>query len=358
MEHLPIHLPSETRMGGPVQYHWMYPFERFLNKIKKTVKNKKSVEGSICEAYLLQETSYFSSHYFVSPTGATEEVHQDHIQPTLSIFKPFGQTTGKYNERWLSDKELMAAQLHVLLNCNEVRQNHQLRLQNPNLYDLARGPLRLAKSYPIYFVNGYKFHTIAWGEGKTTYNSGVCVSGIGHDEASNDYYGVLVEILELEWPSQAPKKLVLFYCNWFDPSNRGMRMHKQYKIVELQFKFIIRLILGDKRISNATIEDDPIEHLRDDEIDGEEVDLQVNDGENDFIGEELEKEDDFMNDEDEEEDAFVDEEEDAFLNEKDDAFLDEEEDDDFTSDNEEVDDFISDNEEDDDFISDNKDEED
>ncbi|RDY10319.1 hypothetical protein CR513_05189, partial [Mucuna pruriens] len=112
--------------------------------------------------------------------------------------------------------------------------NRLLRLPNPNLYDLASGPLRLAKSYPIYFVNGYKFHTIAWGEGKTTYNSGVCVSGIGHDEASNDYYGVLVEILELEWPSQAPKKLVLFYCNWFDPSNRGMRMHKQYKIVEVR----------------------------------------------------------------------------------------------------------------------------
>ncbi|RDX74633.1 hypothetical protein CR513_45597, partial [Mucuna pruriens] len=55
---------------------------------------------------------------------------------------------------------------------------------------------------------------------------------------------------------------------------------------------------------NATIEDDPIEHLRDDEIDGEEVDLQVNDGENDFIDDELEKEDDFMNDEDEEERCF------------------------------------------------------
>ena len=28
MEHLPIHLPYETRIAGPVQYHWMYPFER------------------------------------------------------------------------------------------------------------------------------------------------------------------------------------------------------------------------------------------------------------------------------------------------------------------------------------------
>jgi len=28
MEHLPIHLAHETRLGGLVQYRWMYPFER------------------------------------------------------------------------------------------------------------------------------------------------------------------------------------------------------------------------------------------------------------------------------------------------------------------------------------------
>lgn len=79
------------------------------------------MEGSICEAYLLQETSYFSSHYFVSPICVGEGVHEDHIEPTLSIFKSYGQTTGKYKERWLSDKEKSVAQLHVLLNCNEVK---------------------------------------------------------------------------------------------------------------------------------------------------------------------------------------------------------------------------------------------
>jgi hypothetical protein len=28
MEHLPINLPFEEKVGGPVQYRWMYPFER------------------------------------------------------------------------------------------------------------------------------------------------------------------------------------------------------------------------------------------------------------------------------------------------------------------------------------------
>ena len=28
MEHLPIHLPYEAKIVGPVHYHWMHPFER------------------------------------------------------------------------------------------------------------------------------------------------------------------------------------------------------------------------------------------------------------------------------------------------------------------------------------------
>ena len=28
MEHISIHLPYEAKIAGPVQYHWMYHFER------------------------------------------------------------------------------------------------------------------------------------------------------------------------------------------------------------------------------------------------------------------------------------------------------------------------------------------
>lgn len=43
------------------------------------------------------------------------------------------------------------------------------------------GLLRKARFWLVYFMNGYKFHTTRWGEGKNTYNSGVCVSGTGKD---------------------------------------------------------------------------------------------------------------------------------------------------------------------------------
>ncbi|MBN8091250.1 DUF4218 domain-containing protein, partial [Vibrio vulnificus] len=77
----------EAALCGPVQYRWMYPFERyfnmhllyiyinysnvnrsgffrFLRRLKNTVGNKARVEGSICSAYIVQETSTFCSYYF------------------------------------------------------------------------------------------------------------------------------------------------------------------------------------------------------------------------------------------------------------------------------------------------------
>ncbi|KAM3361279.1 hypothetical protein P3S68_016133 [Capsicum galapagoense] len=42
MEHLPVHLVHEARLGGPVQYRWMYPFERVQDETLETrEKNKR-----------------------------------------------------------------------------------------------------------------------------------------------------------------------------------------------------------------------------------------------------------------------------------------------------------------------------
>ncbi|GLT47934.1 hypothetical protein SLA2020_215870 [Shorea laevis] len=64
IEHLAIHLPYEARVGGPVQFRWMYPFERWMHCLKLTVKNKARPEASICESYIMSEITNFISHYF------------------------------------------------------------------------------------------------------------------------------------------------------------------------------------------------------------------------------------------------------------------------------------------------------
>jgi hypothetical protein len=45
MQHLLIHLPYEAKVGGPVQYRWMYHIERALRYLKPMVDNRARVEG-------------------------------------------------------------------------------------------------------------------------------------------------------------------------------------------------------------------------------------------------------------------------------------------------------------------------
>ncbi|WVZ16156.1 hypothetical protein V8G54_009138 [Vigna mungo] len=128
MEHLPIHLPYEARLGGPVQYRWMYPFER----------------------------------------------------TTLSAFDQGGHHSGRESTDWLSDEELRSADDHV--------HEEPLSVKNQHLRDLSLSPLRCVKEWHTYFVNGYKFHTHAWTQGKRTINSWVHVKGLT-EGGEDDFYG-------------------------------------------------------------------------------------------------------------------------------------------------------------------------
>jgi hypothetical protein len=65
MQHLLVHIPYEAKLGGPVQYMWMYHNERALKYLRAMVGNKARVEGSITELFPLKEITYFSSVYFV-----------------------------------------------------------------------------------------------------------------------------------------------------------------------------------------------------------------------------------------------------------------------------------------------------
>ncbi|KAJ8761275.1 hypothetical protein K2173_001331 [Erythroxylum novogranatense] len=128
MEHLPVHLAHEEKLAGPVQYRWMYPFERYLHHLKKNVKNKARVEGSICNAYLVEEASTFCGHYFEPHvnTRARKVPRNDdggrtsHADGTLSIFSYAGRTYGRATRRMLTEEELEAAHGYIVLNCEEV----------------------------------------------------------------------------------------------------------------------------------------------------------------------------------------------------------------------------------------------
>ncbi|KAL0405686.1 UNVERIFIED_CONTAM: hypothetical protein Slati_3882500 [Sesamum latifolium] len=101
MEHLIVHLPYEARIGGPVQYRWMYPFERFLHDLKKKMKNKAHVEASTVEAYIVEEIGLSSSHYFEpnvlykrSRPDRNDDLTSNKDRIELSIFGHSGRASG------------------------------------------------------------------------------------------------------------------------------------------------------------------------------------------------------------------------------------------------------------------------
>ncbi|CAL9223118.1 unnamed protein product [Arabidopsis halleri] len=78
----------------------------------------------------------------------------------------------------------------------------------------------------MYFTRGYLFHTQNHGAGRKTCNYGVCVKGENYTDASDaaDFYGNLIDIMELEYEGIVNLRITLFKCDWYDPvMGRGTR---------------------------------------------------------------------------------------------------------------------------------------
>lgn len=95
------------------------------------MRNKARVEGSIANAYLVEEASYFCAYYFEdhvhtrhtrvprNDDGGGDEC--DDFKGNFSIFKRSGRPLGKVKKRKLDQKEWNAAHSYILLNCDEVQ---------------------------------------------------------------------------------------------------------------------------------------------------------------------------------------------------------------------------------------------
>lgn len=83
------------------------------------------------------------------------------------------------------------------------------------MLSLSRGPSQSVCCFNGYVVNGYRFRVECHDKGFRTQNCGVVVSGdIGSEMGNIDYYGILTEIIELQY--LGGRRVVLFRCKWFD----------------------------------------------------------------------------------------------------------------------------------------------
>lgn len=279
MVHLAVHLPHEAILRGPVHYRWMYPIERFLKTLKQYVCNKAHPEGSIAEAYIDTECLTFYSMYLegIETRFNREERnydgdHSKHVKG-LHVFTQKVRPLGAPQIIELSAKDFNKARYYVLNISEEISSyfdQHmvELKRQSPHelderqeqhfaewfkkrmqvmrreksseasdeLYSLACGPDHRVTRYSGCIVNGVRFHTKDREATLRTQNSGVVVNG-EHQSKEMDFYGVLTDVLELNY--LFGNQVFLFKCDWWDVGNRrtGINIDENFTSVNVSKKW-------------------------------------------------------------------------------------------------------------------------
>ncbi|KAD2394219.1 hypothetical protein E3N88_41196 [Mikania micrantha] len=253
MVHVILHLPEEAILGGPVYMRWMYPFERYMKKLKSFVRNKARPEGSIAEGYVVEEALTFCSMYlegiqtrFNRPDRNT---NAGIPKRQYSVFSSQCRPLSSKNITALCEKAKNSLGWFVLDNYDELKSyfsefksqfsernvkvefsswlNEKVSMSSDctdELMSLTHGPLS-AYSYTACIVNGVRFVVHNRDVRRTTQNSGVVSFG----EDGTPFYGQLEDIIELNYLSDY--SVVLFRCKWFNTSGKGRLIKKDNIVV-------------------------------------------------------------------------------------------------------------------------------
>ncbi|XP_048624651.1 uncharacterized protein LOC106417121 [Brassica napus] len=114
MLHLTVHLGREARLGGPVHFRWMYPFERYMKVLKDFVRNPARPEGCIAECYLAEECIRFCSEFLKKTTNVQEKQDRNTEYENNSILEGRPITTA--TSVTLTETEKRIAHLAIIQN--------------------------------------------------------------------------------------------------------------------------------------------------------------------------------------------------------------------------------------------------
>ena len=124
MIHLVLQLPEEAILGGPIHMRWMYPFERYLKRLKDYVRNAAKPEGSIAEGYVVDKTLTFCLRYFddVETRFNRPDMNDDDIHPIiqLSVSESQCKPLGKQSYVELDSNARNKAEFYILNNSPEL----------------------------------------------------------------------------------------------------------------------------------------------------------------------------------------------------------------------------------------------
>ncbi|CAL8140706.1 unnamed protein product [Prunus armeniaca] len=238
MMHMMVHLPEEALLAGLVNYRWMYPIERLLGELKKSVRNRAKPEGSIVEAWVQYESLTFCGMYLKDVETVFNRPQRNHDEgmrnEKLSVFahsaRPFGDLGRRES---FSRNDMEVAHWFVLNNCDEImgylyEHEEMMKREHPSHLVAQKhrelfpqwfldsvnkfGPIR-AELFSGYNVNGVKFLGEARDDKLCTQNSGVHVPG-GGESTDIDFYGKLTTVVQLLYKDRY--QVIVFKCRWFD----------------------------------------------------------------------------------------------------------------------------------------------
>ncbi|XP_071680471.1 uncharacterized protein [Lolium perenne] len=116
MVRLIVHLVDEAKLGGPVHYRWMYPFERNLID----VRNRAYPEGSIAEGYIADECLTFCSRFLKGIDKSSSTSINTNLEEENYLFDSFGDTIGSVQDMKFDGKTLIQAHRYVLRHIDEL----------------------------------------------------------------------------------------------------------------------------------------------------------------------------------------------------------------------------------------------
>ncbi|CAN6692617.1 unnamed protein product [Malus baccata var. baccata] len=290
MVHLPVHLADEATLAGSVPYRWMYPIERYLQTLKRNVRNKGRPEGSMAEANLVDECLSFCSMYLTgvesrrNRRGRNEDGIGRGVSGGLSIFDSKGCYMGSGEHVELDLNTFDQCHRYILNNCDEVnpfRSQHEEFLKtkhrrerltmrqikelskkefpewfkqhmnssynandtliSEDLHWLANYPSRVVSRYKSHIVHGFRFRIKSVDDKHKNQNCGVFVpANVLGAIGQVNCYGRVVDMFEVKYcgPTEAEDRgraVMLFKCEWVNSeSPRGMKTD-QYGFTMVNF---------------------------------------------------------------------------------------------------------------------------
>ncbi|BBG93568.1 hypothetical protein Prudu_001624 [Prunus dulcis] len=238
MMHVMVHLPEEALLAGPVNYRWMYPIERLLGELKKSVRNRAKPEGSIIEAWVQYESLTFCGMYLKDVETAFNRPQRNNDggmrKEKLSVFaqsaRPFGDP-GRGESFSRNDMEV--AHWFVLNNCDEImayldEHEEMMKREHPS-HLVAQKQRELFPQWFLESVNKLKssnsptysdeLYNLAFGPIRAEFfrvvilTAGVHVPG-GGESTNIDFYGKLTNVVQLLYKDRY--QVIMFKCRWFD----------------------------------------------------------------------------------------------------------------------------------------------